>query len=195
LANIPKVVYNLDIINGQSIFDAAAAFAAAHRGEANVVGRFYLSASYIPSDLPATTNAEKYGYGEIDIRVSPNSGSNFDGKIFLYGFNSNLLYVKDISNGTAGSWKQLSTDIYAFEEKQESNGISIAACANGTQNITVTKSGYTPVMAMLISPWQEHLALGGITITDANTIACMLINTSSSAVTARPRIKVMYVKS
>lgn len=135
VANIPKVVYNLNIITGQSLFDAAAAFAEAHRGEANVVGRFYLSASYIPSDLPANTNAEKYGYGEIDIRVSPSSGTNFDGKIFLYGFNSNLIYVRDIQNGIAGSWERLAlkSDIHSAP--------NLSPTDTQTQRFTLTTDG------------------------------------------------------
>lgn len=99
--------YNIGMLTNATIESQLSDFANAHKGESNFVGTFYLSASAVPSDLPAQTNEWKYAYGLFRIRLVTNAGV-FDGDVILYGWNTSNVCIRHVGNSViAASWTQL----------------------------------------------------------------------------------------
>lgn len=105
--NVGSKQYNLGALSSATIANQALAFCSAHTGESNFVGSFYLTASAVPSDLPAQTNEWKYAYGMFRIRLVNNSNIS-DGDIILFGWKTNNIAIRNIANSEiAESWSQL----------------------------------------------------------------------------------------
>lgn len=110
--------YNLGQLTSDTLANQIYAFANAHRQMNGYTGAFYLSASAVPSDLPAQTNEWKYAHGHFHIRHSDSKGVA-DGEIVLYGFNTNRIAIKNMANNTVTSNWAIVNGAYNFSNASD----------------------------------------------------------------------------
>lgn len=110
--------YNLGQLTSDTLANQIYAFANAHRQMSGYTGAFYLSATAVPSDLPAQTNEWKYAHGHFHIRHS-NATGVADGEIVLYGFNTNRIAIKNMANNTVTSNWAIINGAYTFSNASD----------------------------------------------------------------------------
>ena len=100
------ITYDLGLLNGtnKSITDLYLEFVNSHKGEHNIEGRFYITASQKPSGLPADTLEWNYCIGRFIIRDITPSAGNSDGLIKLYGYGTSNIAIKPVTNNSFGAW-------------------------------------------------------------------------------------------
>lgn len=110
--------YNLGQLTSDTLANQIYAFANAHRQMNGYTGAFYLSATAVPSDIPAQTNEWKYAHGHFHIRHS-NATGVADGEIVLYGFNTNRIAIKNMANNVVTDNWAIINGAYTFSNASD----------------------------------------------------------------------------
>lgn len=96
------LLFSIGVIRDESIEKAILSFIQQHKGQ-NVEASFILDGVTIPNDIPDRTVEWMYCSGKY---IGRNSFDDvYDGHIILFGYNSNRIACKPISNGdSVSSW-------------------------------------------------------------------------------------------
>lgn len=100
--NGSMLLFTIGIIRDESIEKAITLFHSQHKGYSMEMS-FFLDGSATPNDIPDKTTEWEYCSGKYIVRNSYNN--TFDGHIFLFGFGTNRIACKSVTNGVfSSSW-------------------------------------------------------------------------------------------
>ena len=96
------LLFTIGVIRDESIEKAITLFHSQHKGYSMEMS-FFLDGSVTPNDIPDKTTEWQYCSGKYIVRNSYNNV--FDGHIFLFGFGTNRIACKSVTNGVfSSSW-------------------------------------------------------------------------------------------
>lgn len=96
------LLFTIGVIRDESIEKAITLFHSQHKGYSMEMS-FFLDGSVTPNDIPDKTTEWQYCSGKYIVRNSYNN--IFDGHIFLFGFGTNRIACKSVTNGVfSSSW-------------------------------------------------------------------------------------------
>lgn len=96
------LLFTIGVIRDESIEKAITLFHSQHKGYSMEMS-FFLDGSVTPNDIPDRTPEWQYCSGKYIVRNSYNNV--FDGHIFLFGFGTNRIACKSVTNGVfSSSW-------------------------------------------------------------------------------------------
>ena len=100
--NDSMLLFTIGVIRDESIEKAVTLFHSQHKGYSMEMS-FFLDGMVTPNDIPDKTPEWKYCSGKYIVRNSYNNV--FDGHIFLFGFGTNRIACKSVTNGVfSSSW-------------------------------------------------------------------------------------------
>lgn len=185
-------------VSGQNITQYFLDFVAAHKEESNIEGRFMITSTNVPPDIPDSSSAWRYSFGRFIVRYTNANGVS-DGLIELYEWGTTRIARKSVKDNTFGSWSINDEALNRFGGLK--GVIAIAQTSSSTPNVNVPVVVWTTYLAIstysgTIGMWLILCANGSISVSPiiANTkVTFTYVNSTTLRVSCSQRANVTII--